>query len=163
MTNKKKQNDSIFEVKWAVLCQNAVVDQQTNNLSLHNIVEELTFNKDPLSSTAVKHSASFPDKTSVKFNSTLVVYMERKYEIQGNTFNPEMEIKIVDPKNDILGTNILPINFETGKNRLRMLISFESVLVKDPGIYNFVISARDSKEGKFKQSTTVSIDVKIYE
>lgn len=161
---KKIQNDSALEVKWALLCKNASVDQQSNNVSLFNIIEELTINKSPLGDSIVKRSASFPEKVQINSEFTLVVHMERKPEIKIKDFEPSMELKFTDPQGVNFATIAeIPIKLKEGKNRLRNIISIGSLFVKTPGVYNLIVSTRNTKSDTFSEGARVPLDVKIYE
>lgn len=157
------QNNSALEVKWALLCKNASIDQQSNQVSLFNILEELTINKGPLSTSVVKKSSSFSDNTQIPGEFTLVVQFEKHAKEGTPSFQPEMELKIVDPDGDLISSNILPLNFEENKNRLRAIVAFSAFVVKNPGVYNYVVSIRSSKKEAFEEATRVPVDVKIFE
>lgn len=163
MSTKKVKNDSALEVKWALLCKNASIDQQSNQVSLFNILEELTINKGPLSTSVVKKPSSFPSNTQIPGEFTLVVQLERISKNITVGFQPEMEIKIVDPNDEIVSSNVLPLNFDEGKNRLRAVVGFSAFVVKNPGIYSYVISIRGSKSEALREEMRVPIEVKIFE
>lgn len=161
---KKIQNDSALEVKWALLCKNASVDQQSNNVSLFNIIEELTINKSPLGTSIAKRSASFLEKTQINGEFTLVVHMERNPEIKIKDFEPSMEIKFTDPQDANFATIAeIPLKFKEGENRLRNIITINALFVKDTGVYNIVVSTRHSKNDTFTEGARVPVEVKIYE
>lgn len=163
MATKKIQNDSALEVKWALLCKSASIDQQSNQVSLFNILEELTLNKSPLGNSIVKKSSSFPEKTQIPGEFSLVVQLERTTRSGSPGFQPEMEIKIMDPNDEIIATHSLPLRFDEGKNRLRAIVRFNAFIVKTPGTYNYVISIRSSKLEVFEEKARVPIEVKIFE
>lgn len=160
MSTKK---DSVFEVKWALLCKNASIDQQSNQVSLFNILEEITVNKGPLSTSVVKKPSSFPGNTQIPGEFTLVVQLEKNARQKITDFHPEMEVKIAGPDSEIISSNILPLNFEDDKNRLRTIVGFNAFVVKNPGEYNYTVSTRSSKSETFKEGARVPVEVKIFE
>ena len=168
MSAKKQHNDSALKIKWALMCKSASVDRQSNNVSLFSVIEELTLNKTPagnlqVGQSNVKRPSSFPNKTQVKGEFTIVVQLERQPTVKAPGFKPSLRIQIVDPKEEVLATNVLPLNFEEGKNRLRAIVSFDLIIVKDPGIYNFAVSVRASDKDEFGAETRVPVEVKIFE
>lgn len=160
----KIQNGSVLDVKWALLCKNASVDQQSNNVSLFNIIEELTINKSPIGDSIAKRAASFPEKIKINGEFTLVVHMERNPEIKIKDFDPSMELKFTDPQGANFATIAeIPLKFKEGENRLRNIISIGTLFVKDPGVYNIVVSTRHSKNDILTERARVPVGVKIYE
>lgn len=161
---KKIQKESVLEVKWAHLCKNASVDQQSNNISLFNIIEELTINKSPLGTSIAKRLASFPEKMQINGEFTLVIHVERNPEIKTKDFEPSMEIKFTNPQDANFATiTEIPLKFKEGENRLRTIISIGALFVKDPGVYNLVVSVRETKSDTFSEGVRVPVEVKIYE
>ncbi len=163
MVAKKTLNNSAIDIKWALMCKNASVDRQSNTVSLFSVIEEFTINKTPLGNSIAKRPASFHNKTQIKGEFTLVVQLERNQDVKVASFEPNMEVRIVDPTDEVLATNVLPLNFEEGKHRLRAIVSFDSIVVKDPGVYNFVVSVRSSSKEAFAGEIKVPVEVRIFE
>lgn len=62
-----------MKVIWAILCQSAVVDQDSNQISLFNIIDELTFSGAPPVATGEPE----PDPILVPMDMELVVVWAR--------------------------------------------------------------------------------------
>ena len=145
------------------MCRSASIDQQTNSVSLFNVVEELTINKAPLGNSIVKKLSNLPTKTQIKTDFTFVVHMERDPEVKIQKFNPGIKIKVVSPSGDTFAEAEVPLKFEAGKNRLRAIINMGTFPVKDSGLYKIVVSTRVSLSDDFEEVEVVPVDVKIYE
>ncbi|HEY4524045.1 MAG TPA: hypothetical protein VJK04_04200 [Candidatus Paceibacterota bacterium] len=163
MLTKKIKNDSMIDLKWALMCKNASVDKQSNIISLLSVIEEITINKNSFGSSVSKEKnlTNFSDKTQIKGDFTLVVQLERRLDVNIPKFEPNIEIKIIDPNKEALATNILPLYFEENRGKLRAIISFDSLIVKDSGIYDFLISIRVTPQESFIEKGKVSVEVKI--
>src|SRR3989344_2475061 len=119
-----KNSKNPVQIRWALLCKNASVDQRTNTISLFNIVEEFTVNKGPLGTSMAKRVSSSPEKTAVAGEFALVVKLERTSD--SPITDAGLKISIVDSFRKELQTNEVPLKFEEGKQRLRFIVNFGS-------------------------------------
>lgn len=159
-TEKKSKNQ--FQGLWAILCKSASIDQQSNQLSIFNIVENTTISKSPTPITPLSKLTEFTQKTQVKLEHNLVVQFERLFSESDEEFTTDIELKVTDPDNEVTIKNELPFTFEKGKNRMRIIITLDSLVVTKSGKYTYFISAKDST-GIFQKKLETSVDVKIYE
>ena len=163
MSANKTARNITLEVKWALLCKGISIDQQTNQVSLFSIVEDLTINKSQGAPSPASKPSSFPAKTPINFESTLVVQLERGEGSHVIGFDPEMKLEIEDPVGEVMFERVFPITFEEGKYRLRTIVGFNAVTVKDPGIYDYIVSVRASKNDSFREEAIVPLEIKILE
>ena len=160
----KKPSNSNVKVLWALLCQNASVDQQTNAVSLFNVIEELTLSPAPLN-TAKKPSSTetmdFPAKTQVNTKYSLVVMTERESGMNRDS-QVMMRLSITDPAGEKLFSHEFPAQFGfTDKVRARAIINFENMVVTKTGRYTYTISTKSAGEKDFQEQYSTSLVVKI--
>lgn len=153
-----------MKIIWALICNNVSVDQKTNQISIFNVIEDLVFSNKKLSpeEKMTKKTFDFEKPTKVPQNYNLVVYMERDTFFDEENFDPFLRMDFCDPDDKTLGSNESPIKFEDGKKRLRIIASFDSVVLTKSGIYKFNIYSKSSKKESYKKGETIKIDVKIF-
>lgn len=166
-TTKKdtKKNEKIANLNWMMLCKNALVDQQTNSLNLISVLEEVSFFKTQQSvdPQAVQTISNFSEMTFVNIEFTTVVQLERNDFKKLSPVSSEIKIKVIDPEGKEMAHNELPIEFEDGKKRLRAVISFNTLPVKNSGRYKLTVQVRNNKTDTYSDEIMVPFDVNIYE
>ncbi|GEM_PF-5200538 len=159
----KKENLGV-RVNWAMLCENASVDQNTNTVSLFNVLEELTLSQGPLSVDDVKAGGElmdFPEKTQVNSKHVLVVQVERETGANKDS-KIQMQLEVADPSGEVLLKNEFPILFGVSDvSRTRAIISFDGMLVTKSGKYTYTISTKSVGAKIYTKQYSVILDVKI--
>jgi hypothetical protein len=162
MANIKKTErissvSSLLKVNWALLCQNASVDQRSNLVSLQTVIEEITLSKTPELSAAIVAGK----RVEIKSDFSLIAQLDRCNPGDLQAYSPFMEIRIVDPAGVELGKHTIPLDVQRDKRRLRVIISFNSFLVTKAGEYEFIISIKSANEPIFSEKTRVPLEIKI--
>ncbi len=160
----KKNSDTKVKVLWALLCQSASVDQQTNAVSVFNVLEELTLSTTPIDATKPPTSIEtmdFPAKTQVNTKYTMVVQTEREPGVNRDA-QVTMRLAITDPAGETLVSHEFPVSFGfMDKTRARAIINFENMLVTKTGRYTYTISTKSAGEKDFQEQYSTALDVKI--
>ncbi|MEX2054533.1 MAG: hypothetical protein WD883_03280 [Candidatus Colwellbacteria bacterium] len=139
---------------WNILCEKSVIDADSNNLSLNNIVEEIQIEipKDKLSAAE--------EVKRVLFKCELITHWSREKETSKDIpFG--LKIEELGPENNTLNSMEHEAVFPKGKRRLRHRIKMDGFLVKEPGKYAFKISAREGKSDTYSLIGEVPIDVRF--
>jgi len=163
MSTKKKMKEKIKmpNLRWAILCKTASVDQQTNNLSIFNVIEEFTVNKSISTSPVTGRLSNFSDKTQINGDFTVVIQLDNCTDIKTAKF--DLEINFSSPDGiSFAKTELSPV-FQEGKNRLRIIVALNAIIIKDPGVYNFIISTRTDEDDSFMERTRIPLEVKIFD
>ncbi len=130
---------------WTVLCSKAVIDQDTNNVSLIEIVEELT-----LSPLAGDKMVTLP----VSFE--LVTLVKRSEPDQPESLMGQ--VSLLTPK----GNKQLSAQFEINlseKPRLRTRMRMSALPLEGPGVYHFLIEFLDKATDKWSEAYRLPLDV----
>lgn len=122
----KKQD---IRLVWALLCNDAVTDQETNNLTLYNLIEQFQISKTAL----LKQDKKIILPVAVK----LVSLWSRINTTGKNEFSAQIEIDLVDPAGDVLQVIPHELRVLEGKDRIRLIIKLQGLPVSKEGAYLF--------------------------
>lgn len=136
---------------WSVICQKALIDTQTNTLSIQDVAEQLdiSVNKEEL------EKSDKPLKISAEFD---IIQMWKDDEKEKDR-EFEGRIELHDPSGKVLGTNDMPLRFKKGTNRLRNRIHVQGMVVTQEGEYQYVSKIKEG--GKFKKVGSVPLDIVV--
>jgi hypothetical protein len=138
--------------QWTILCSQATVNSLTNNISLIEVIDELTAQVPAHIDPAV----GFPADTIVPVFMTVVSSFERDDK---NT--PERligRLSLISP----VGSNV-DTNFDidlSAFQRVRCILGHGGLLVRQPGIYIFRIAVQD-QSGVFTDVSNVTVELKL--
>ena len=148
----------------AIICQNASVDQQTNAVSLFNVVEDVTLSDKPLTPEEARaggETKDFPVKTQVNNKYVLVAQIEREAGINKDS-QAQMKLIVTDPDGEEMVNNDFPLAFGIGDTRkTRAIINFDGMLVTKTGRYTYSLSTKAAGEDSYQEQFVSWIDVKI--
>ncbi len=150
--NKKNR----IEHLWSVLCETALIDSETNNLSLLNVVEQLNISSIPqIAPIPTKGIVGIP---VISTKLELVSFFQRK-----NTEKEELEIDatliLLDPSNKVIKEGQFKIQFPKGMKRLRFRTKINGLPITIPGEYRFNLSIKEMDE--VTEICSLPMDVKI--
>lgn len=117
---------------WAVFCSRASIDRVTNNLSLLEVIEELTLE--------IPRGAPGPD--GIPLQSHFVCTWGRD-----NWATPEqgdMQLKILDPSGGVLVTTDAAVDLQQSNLRMRVLTEMSGFKLNGDGVYSFEIGKKDA-------------------
>lgn len=125
---------------WSILCKKSIIDADTNNITLNEALEEITFN--------IPLKKDFKLPASFNFDYEIVSLWTSDNPRGGEKFYVEMEF--VDPTEKILAKVEQEIIFPENKKRLRTRVKANIIKVTREGEYLLKIKAKEKKNDKFK-------------
>jgi len=144
-----------FTHRFSLLCEKGIIDSGTNNISLINIVEEL--------SVVIKKSdyqklngkdvdkAEFVD---IPFFFEIVSFWEN----DGHKEKLDVRIDLLAPSGKVLNQFYPKFKFDSQNDKLRTTIKVDGVKInKESGVYNYVIHYRNKESEKYKIVATVPL------
>jgi len=151
---ENKQKKEYIRHAWTVLCQNSSTDNQTNALSLFNIIEEIT----------VELSADF--EKNVDQNGLVVVpiqfqlislwnrMQDKKEELIGN-----VQITLKDPENKLIQNFEYNLVIPSDKKRMRFNVNLNGIKInpKISGDYIFEVSLMGPMQTDFHKITELPL------
>lgn len=137
---------------WSVLCQSSLIDIDTNNLSLNNVLEQLVL------SVESKKSSS-PVELTVPI-SYEVVSMWVKTDTH-KVVRAEIVLEIVDPKGSILKTFKQQGEMPTTMKRLRTRFRIQGLGLTISGLYKFIVKIKREGQIDFDKVTEIPLEIQI--
>ena len=141
---------------WTVICSNSTTDQQTNNMSLFNLVENFSVvvkNKD-------NSEIEKDKKIIIPFGQEVVSRFRRK--VIGDDLVFEMRIDFVNSLGEVTeGKEIKTMSFPKKFSNMRIIDKIDNLPVTNSGLYKFSIKIREVGETKFEEVGVAPLEVTI--
>jgi hypothetical protein len=141
----------MVEHVWSVLCAKALIDRDSNQVSLLQSIEKVTVNL----------PGPFPDappKPLVPFPVDLVSYW-----IRSDPDKPELAqclVTLTAPDGDIVTTTEGPVDLMEFVT-LRAVVKSESLPLKSPGYFHFNVFVRATEVGDWMRVARVPFEVEV--
>ncbi|HKV11895.1 MAG TPA: hypothetical protein VJ725_27365 [Thermoanaerobaculia bacterium] len=133
---------------WSVLCYKASLDQDNNQVSLLDILEELTL--------VPGQEISSRERIGLGHHMEFVTLWRRTAVEKPET--ARMKLEILSPGNKNLGTAELEINLETVR-RYRGIIKLDMLPFDGFGVYQFRLSKKDEGLVDWEEVARVPLEV----
>ncbi len=151
----KKQKD--IKHIWSVVAQSSLVEQQTNNISILKVLEQLNVN------------LSIKDQEGLKNNPGKAILVNFPFQVISlwQSINPkkdptaDVEIEFFDPIGLSLQNIKFKLQFETKKTRMRSITSSPVISIMDTGVYLFKIRIKEDGEDNFSDVAEIPIEVRV--
>lgn len=156
---KNIQKENIKHV-WSILCGSSVIDQQTNNLSIHNVLEQLDLTLTVPKNTGLeKEKVGINQPVAIPFPFQLISLFRRTNPNKVPNIN--VEIELFDPIGLSLQKIEFKIDFPADKSRMRSIISSPSIIVTNTGLYMFKIRIKDADQDIFQEVAEIPIEIHV--
>lgn len=151
---QKKLKDKV-KLEWAVLCSQSLVDNQSNNISLFNLIERVQFQGQ------MKDSSKL---FNVEEGEMIPVYMEltsrlRKLVRPSEVIALTYAVDFIDPHGKKLSTFTNEVSLDKSIQNLRVRTGITGLKVTQSGLYNFVVKLKEKKDGTFTEFAKVPLEV----
>lgn len=135
---------------WVILAQSSAIDQNSNTLSLFDILEEIAF----------QTNGPVPKKMVIPINTQLVSLWERGDAVGKVEFKFKFILR--DPKKQILSERESVLKMEEHHKRSRFRAQLQGMPITVPGMYRYeIVSLEPQKTGGKEFIASVSVEVKI--
>ncbi len=157
--NIEKFSSSVTHV-WSVLCRSSVIDPQTNNISLSNIIERVTLKRDP---KLVQYDGSLSSeiKPDVVIGIPLEIVSLWRRNSAGSELKADVVIDLFGPEGEVINT--FPYNFEMKNEhrRIRTRLLFGEIHTKGGGDHFLVVKIKEAGEKDFRPVAHIPLEVVI--
>lgn len=149
-----KNQDIKMQCIFATLCRGTSVDRQSNNLSIFNVIEQITLTppKNAQKSELEKIKVVPVEYQLVTFWKAIGGLMPKTLDIQ---------IDFIDPVGDITQSGSHAIKLDEPKGRLRTIMEIKALKVTQPGDYTVVIKAKIPGQDEFLEYSRFPLELKI--
>ena len=142
---------------WTVLCRSSVVDNETNNISLQDILERLQINV----SLNDKNVNNIPEGIIVPFNFEIVTMWAREDFSNKKEIKVDAKIEILDPSGKKLGEMLNNFVMLPEYRRMRNRGKSGNIKLTSSGKYVFRVSAKEENEDKFIEVAEIPLEVDL--
>jgi hypothetical protein len=141
---------------WSILCSGTSVDQDTNNLTLFNIIDQISIPEDKL---VKMPGIDGKDKPAAPVGFNLVT-LWRKSETKVAA-SAEVEVELLDPSGTMRQKGDYSVDLPEGITRLRSRMQWNGIRVTTSGTYTFKISLKEAGDDKFRKVGEIYLDIQI--
>lgn len=151
---------NIIEHVWSVVCSSSSVDRETNNISLFNLIEKLTFNIP----TTVLEKVKREEKRSIAFpiEFEVVSRFRRSEAKEGFAFDYRLRVLNAESRIIFAGQE-QKIALKEGIDNIRIRNQFKNIPIQKTGIYKIVIEIRNVGETTFRSVYSIPLDIVVKE
>lgn len=149
----KKTN---IKLLWSMLARSSAIDINTKQLSIFNMLDDLTVTKNKIPEGSQKGNSEV-EKINVNIDFVFVMQLERD-DISGD-FDDNLKLSIVGPNGEVIAENALPTHFDDQKKRLIYTVNFGGMTVTTSGAYTYSISRENDGANKELGETSVMVRV----
>ena len=151
----------MYKHVWAVLCRESKIDAESQNISLHDVVEGI--NIDPTHENApegLKEAIDRGDRINLQLKLELVSFITNDSPEKASTL--QLEIDIFDPDGQPLGNVSPKIEFKEGISRMKNRARFNALPITTGGTYTFAVSmpTKAGKEPETVAEVPLFVDIK---
>lgn len=151
----KSQERKIQHV-WSILASGVSVDQESNNLTLFNIIEQIVIPKSRLIEMPVVGGEKKP-AVPVGF-----IFVSHWRKIKDNVaVKAVVKIELLDPTGVMRQKVEYDLEFAEKTERLRSRVQWNGVRVTTSGSYTFKISLKEEGEKEFQQAGEAYLKVEL--
>lgn len=137
--------------KMCFVCASSLIDVNSNLLSVHNFIDEITITPPDKSLPELP-----PDGIFLGFQHELVSIWSRDIDLSEN-FSKKGVLRLFDPQNSELLNREVELIFQKDKPTLRFIVKFDGLKIKTLGKYRYQIKL----EGKGGEIAEADFLVKV--
>jgi len=151
----KSQERKIQHV-WSILASGVSVDQESNNLTLFNIIEQIVIPKNKLIEMTVVGGEKKPAVPVV------FVFVSHWKKLKDNiAAKAVVKIELLDPMGEMRQKAEYDLELAEKTERLRSRVQWNGVRVTTSGPYTFKISLKEEGEKEFEQVGEAYLKVEL--
>jgi hypothetical protein len=136
---------------WTIVCKQSKIEADTNNISIIDSYENLRFD---LRTNEKEYDKTKPAVGNFEFEVVSLFYRDKK----GAAETHDVVLKVVDPKNKILGEFDARMEFKEQHNRMRNRMKFDKIALTTSGTYIFQVFLKLDKD---EQELVAAVPVDI--
>jgi hypothetical protein len=140
----------MIEHIWTVLCSQSVVDKDTNNISLFNVMEQLVITGPPVPEGQVG---------LIPLNLEVVSLWNRANETQPN--RGQVHLRLIDPSGNSLGIEIEYMADVSIHTRARTIAKIAGLSFRGPGVYQFCVQFLPEGETVWKDIVRIPLQITL--
>lgn len=143
---------------WSVVCASSIVDKETNNMSLINLIENLniTIQETPEVKAQYEKSGWYATPINLK-----VVSHFHRIE-KGSDLSFSFQMQVIDPNGKALGHNAEgTMAFPKDLKNMRMVVALNGLPVAQSGQYHVAVQMKDVGEDTYLEIQKIPLEVQV--
>lgn len=138
---------------WSVLCGQSVINSDNNQISLLNLMEKLDIN------SVIKNAKDLEKDINVPIAYEIVSFWVKSDEAK--ELKGLVDLSVISPDN--VEKKLFTNKFEMSPTitRLRTRFKINGLVVKDNGIYTFVVKFRENEKDESKEVARLPLEILI--
>jgi|GEM_PF-2087056 len=153
-TITKKANKEV-DCLWGLICSLSSIDQQINNISLFNVISEISLPSNPFSEEKKEFFAPMPHELVVVFRRTVGSFFCT------NELVIDIKVSLIDPKGNVIHEILTPIPFKIGLRTMRSRFQMPGFKLTDFGDYVYRIEIRQPDSQILQRVNEIPFEVKV--
>ena len=141
---------------WSVISEKVTIGQDSNNLSLINIIEQLNISS---SLEELTKATSSENGVVVPFNLVFTSLWVKEEEELSEEVGLELQLKIIDPEQKTIGSIENKVVVKENHKRIRTRFKLDNFRVTGSGMYKLVILKKENDE--YKEIKSIPLDISL--
>ncbi|MCX6702596.1 MAG: hypothetical protein NTW60_01900 [Candidatus Wolfebacteria bacterium] len=141
--------------RWSIICSGVSIDQQSNNLSLFNIIEQIRIPKNHL--VEIKEGGEKKLVIPVPFN-LINLWSRASSDVAEKV---DVEIKLIDPSGKARKVGAFTLKFDSKIERIRSKSQYSGIKASSSGVYTFRMYVKEKGQEDFRDIGSVHLNVEI--
>lgn len=129
---------------WTVVCSRAVIDRESNNVSLQNIIEQINIRGEPI-----------PDRVVAVQLEVVTLWVRADFDVPSQATT---RLTVLSPSGNVLGSFESDIDVSEYE-RFRARVKFEGLLMPELGRYAFRTELKNKGESEWHEVATIPLKI----
>lgn len=155
-TNTKKTKDRI-DCLWGLVCSLSSIDQQRNNISLFNVIDQLTLPKTRLPKPDEKGFFMINLEHEIVFVWRRLLRQDLCKEVSG----VDLKISSIDPNGKVLSEIATQLNFKDKQRIVRVRVQTGGFKISTEGDYLYRVEIIQPGTDKFEKAFEIPYNVRL--
>lgn len=144
---------------WSVLCQKSLIDSETNNLTLVDVLEELSINISIPPLTVGTPANSVINRIDVLISYEIVSLWVRDSAKTKETIN--LSIELLDPTGKGVSKQEHTVVMNENLLRYRTRLKIVGLGISTPGHYSFLVKIKEENKENYRTVAELPLEIKI--
>lgn len=140
---------------WSVLCRRAIVDSGTNNLTISDVLEELT-----IDIKIEKQNVDAMKQINLPLEFEIVSFWKKQDDVTHH-LKADCEIEVLNPEGKKIKTLPQVIDMPSGMKRLRTILRVMGFVVEGSGDYTLKVNVKEEGHKTYKTVSLLPLTVNI--
>lgn len=139
---------------WSILCRRSVIDQETNNISLYDVLEQLKIDLKIKKGQEVKIT-----KVGIPIDYEIVSMWVKPKDVK--EFSGTVLVECLDTEGKQIKKFELPMDIPANLRRMRSRLRIKGIEIDKEGVYTFKVNYKSKSESDYKHVADLPLEIVI--